>query len=124
MLITTKYLGPTNFKGSRIKASSEKGSVTLSYASELDGTMNHCRAALHLALKQGLDLVDYDYISADCSNVVFTTVSDLCRDRDVAWPTTRLRDLKGRLFKRAHLCNLNLHLPKRQWTADQLKKIA
>ena len=44
--ILTKYLGPTNFKGSRIKASEPDGkSVTLSWNHALDAPVNHFIAA-------------------------------------------------------------------------------
>jgi len=48
--ITTKYLGPTNTKGSRIKASCEAGSITVSYDHELSHCDNHdaaCKALLN-----------------------------------------------------------------------------
>lgn len=47
--ITTKYLGPTNTKGSRIKASCEAGSITVHYDHEFSATENHdsaCKALL------------------------------------------------------------------------------
>jgi hypothetical protein len=50
--ITTKYLGPTNFRGSRIKASCEAGSITLPYDyNENDG--GHYGAAVALIKKLG-----------------------------------------------------------------------
>ena len=50
--ITTKYIGPTNFRGSRIKASCEAGSITLPYDySENDG--GHYGAAVALIKKLG-----------------------------------------------------------------------
>lgn len=49
--ITTKYIGPTNFRGSRIKATAEAGSVTLSYDHALSSEENHCAAAKALAEK-------------------------------------------------------------------------
>jgi hypothetical protein len=50
--IVTKYLGPTNFRGSRIKATSASGlSVTVSYRSELSADQNHLDAALTLCRK-------------------------------------------------------------------------
>ena len=39
--ITTKYLCPTNFKGARVKASCERGSITLSWPDELSGSDCH-----------------------------------------------------------------------------------
>ena len=52
-VITTKYLPPTNFKGSRIKASCEAGSVTVGFCH--DGTVEdaHAKAAIALIAKLG-----------------------------------------------------------------------
>jgi hypothetical protein len=46
--IETKYIGPTNHRGSRIKASCERGSITVSY----DDAMNSDEA--HIAAAQAL----------------------------------------------------------------------
>lgn len=43
--ITTKYFGPTNFRGGRIKASAQRGSVTVAYNHALNIEGNH-RAAI------------------------------------------------------------------------------
>jgi len=51
--IETKYIGPTNFKGSRIKASCAAGSITVNYLSELDVEENHFNAAFTLIKKLG-----------------------------------------------------------------------
>jgi len=42
--ITTKYLPATNFKGSRIKAECERGSITVTYPCELSGESCHIYA--------------------------------------------------------------------------------
>ena len=49
--IETKFLGPTNFRGARIKATHEGGvkSVTLPYPYELSGVDVHAVAAVALA---------------------------------------------------------------------------
>tara|TARA_R100000734_G_C3262188_1_gene60549 strand:- start:306 stop:593 length:288 start_codon:yes stop_codon:yes gene_type:complete len=52
-LIRTKYLGPTNYRGSRIKAVHKRGSdetqsITLSWDHSLDGIENAKAAALAL----------------------------------------------------------------------------
>lgn len=53
--ITTKYLGPTDTKGSRIKASFGYGkSATISYPYELSGVAVHWKAAKALLEKNGL----------------------------------------------------------------------
>lgn len=43
--ILTKYLGATNFRGSRIKASCARGSMMVSYPYELSGDAVHVYAA-------------------------------------------------------------------------------
>lgn len=47
--IITKYLGPTNNRGSRIKATCAAKSVTVGYKSELSSSENHRQAAQKLA---------------------------------------------------------------------------
>ena len=50
--ISTKYIGPTDFRGSRVKARSSSGlSVTLSWDDALNVDANHRAAALALATK-------------------------------------------------------------------------
>lgn len=49
--IQTKYLGPTNYRGARVKASAEAGSVTLSWDHALNVDRNHMAAAQALATK-------------------------------------------------------------------------
>lgn len=51
--ITTKYLGPTNQKGARVKAAAEAGSTTISWDHGLDTLANHSAAAEKLARKLG-----------------------------------------------------------------------
>ncbi len=53
--IETKFLGPTNYRGSRIKAYTESGlSLTLSYDHSLrQGVEAHAPAALALAARMG-----------------------------------------------------------------------
>ena len=52
--ISTKYVCPTNTRGSRVKATSSSGlSVTLQWADELDTDANHIAAAKVLAAKLG-----------------------------------------------------------------------
>lgn len=43
--IQTKYLPPTNYRGSRIKATCERGSITIPYPHELSGDEVHREAA-------------------------------------------------------------------------------
>jgi hypothetical protein len=49
--ITTKYLGPTNTQGARIKATCESGTVTVGYRHDLSGADVHAVAAMALARK-------------------------------------------------------------------------
>ena len=51
--ITTKYLGPTNHRGSRVKATAEAGSVTVPWDHSLDTELNHFEAAHALCVKFG-----------------------------------------------------------------------
>lgn len=52
-VIRTKWLGPTNFMGSRVKASCEAGSITLPWDSSLDVDDNHIKAIEALQEKLG-----------------------------------------------------------------------
>lgn len=49
--ITTKYLGPTNNRGARVKATAEAGSIVVSWDHALDSFENHARAAHMFAEK-------------------------------------------------------------------------
>jgi hypothetical protein len=49
--IETKYLGATNTKGGRIKATAWAGSITLPYDHALDVQENHKKAAIMLRRK-------------------------------------------------------------------------
>jgi hypothetical protein len=49
--ITTKYHGPGNVRGSRIKASCERGSLTVGWNHSLNSTDNHIAAAKALLAK-------------------------------------------------------------------------
>jgi hypothetical protein len=51
--IVTKYLEVTNSKPSRVKATAEAGSVTLSWDNALNTDGNHAKAAATLANKFG-----------------------------------------------------------------------
>jgi hypothetical protein len=66
--IQTKYMGPTNTKGSRIKATCAAGSVTIGYPYELSGMDCHAKAAYALLAKMHWDyklvggqLANHDY---------------------------------------------------------------
>ena len=49
--ITTKYVGATSYKPSRVKATAEAGSITLSWDSSLDENENYAAACRALADK-------------------------------------------------------------------------
>ncbi len=51
--IVTMYMGPTKYRGSRVKASAQAGSVTLSWNNEFNVDENHERAALLLCERFG-----------------------------------------------------------------------
>jgi hypothetical protein len=53
--IHTKYIGPTNTRGSRIKATCDAGSVTIPYPHELSDQACHRAAAVALVVKLGSD---------------------------------------------------------------------
>jgi hypothetical protein len=53
--IMTKYLGPTDTSGARVKASCEAGSVIVAWDHSLNIDQNHTRAACVLARKLGWD---------------------------------------------------------------------
>lgn len=57
-MVKTTYLGPTNFRGSRVKASMNRtivDTITIPWDCELNSTENHEKAARALANKLGLD---------------------------------------------------------------------
>lgn len=56
--IVTKFLGPTNHRGSRVKAKCQAESITVSWDSNLDINENHTAAATALAQKMGWLMVD------------------------------------------------------------------
>jgi hypothetical protein len=51
--IVTKFLGPTDTRGSRVKATCEAGSLTLGWDHSLNSEANHRRAAEALCAKLG-----------------------------------------------------------------------
>ena len=51
--IETKYLGPTNHRGGRIKASAQAGSITIPWDHALNTDNNHDMAAIALLKKLG-----------------------------------------------------------------------
>lgn len=86
--IVTKYIGPSNTRGSRIKATAWAGSVTVPYKSNLSSEKNHAEAARSLAAKYGwhgkfvgggmpgTDGFSFVNISAAAGEAVFTTYAE------------------------------------------------
>ena len=73
--IVTKFLGPTNNRGSRVKATMPSGkSVTIDWDHALDSEGNHNRAAARCYQKHILDIFDFsETMSADLApNVHFS----------------------------------------------------
>ena len=64
--IQTKYLGATNTKGSRIKATAAAGSIVISYPHELSGQAVHRAAAEQLVKKLGWDQPSYGPLVGGC----------------------------------------------------------
>jgi hypothetical protein len=57
--IITKYIGPTNTMGGRIKATFDRVSVVRPYNDGLSETQNHVAAAQRLANREGLHFIWY-----------------------------------------------------------------
>jgi hypothetical protein len=57
--IICKYFGPTNVKGSRIKAQCAAGSITIDYPHELSGQEVYRKAAEALVSKLGWNDIAY-----------------------------------------------------------------
>jgi hypothetical protein len=72
--IETKYLGPTDHRGARVKATAQAGSITVPWDHALDVGPNHFRAAYKLARKFGWVLDEYCLVgggNADGSGYCF-----------------------------------------------------
>ena len=55
LAITSKYHGPTDTRGSKVRATGFRGSVTVPYDSALDSEANHRAAVVALCAKLGWD---------------------------------------------------------------------
>lgn len=74
MTIITKYLGASNTRGSRIKASALGQSVSIPYPHELSPTMAHRKAA-SLLMSRFTSLCDREWVQGETkSGYVFTPV--------------------------------------------------
>lgn len=76
LTIQTKYLGPTTYKGARIKAwcAFSKRSVIIDYDDSLDSFDNHAIAAK--ALVKRFDLYSGEYTVGDNSDVGYLFVAN------------------------------------------------
>ena len=77
--IITKFIPATNFKGSRIKASCERGSITVSYPHELNQEQAHAFAADALVQK---------FVKEDAQRYG-TERNPWTRPRICGWPNSR-----------------------------------
>lgn len=77
--IQTKYLCPTNMRGSRIKATCAAGSVTIDYPHELSGMDCHAKAAYALLAKMhwGYKLVGGQLVNGDYAFVMVDQASEV-----------------------------------------------
>jgi hypothetical protein len=77
--IQTKYMGPTNTKGSRIKATCAAGSVTIDYPHELSGMDCHAKVAYALLAKMHWDykLVGGQLANGDYAFVMVDQASEV-----------------------------------------------
>lgn len=64
--IRTTYHGPTNHRGSRIKATCAAGSVTIDYPHELSGQAVHRKAAEALVAKMKWDTGYHGQLLGGC----------------------------------------------------------
>lgn len=88
--ITTKYLGPTNYNGSRIKAKCYGGSITIPLDYSLDTDQAHAKAAKALAEKMGWGGHWFEGGTADGTGNVYVSL-------DGTFP----EDMTARLMDRA-----------------------
>lgn len=78
--ITTKYLGPTNSRGSRVKVSAPAGSVTVSWDYGVGETEMHAKAVRALIEKLGWDGTWAAGGNADNSGYVFVWLGNVDPD--------------------------------------------
>jgi len=70
-IIKTKFIGPTNYRGARIKAICQAGSITISYPYELRAADVHWQAAKALIEKLGLLWGDRYTVGSDNDGYYF-----------------------------------------------------
>lgn len=72
--ISTKFLSATNSRGSRIKATCQCGSITVSWDHSLDVTENHANAMKALVKKLSLDWGNEWTVGSNNDGYVFVPV--------------------------------------------------
>ena len=72
--ISTKYLGPTNTRGSRIKATCQRGSVTIPFKYNVYEEQNHYDAVKALVEKFGLQWGNDWAVGSNDDGYVFVPV--------------------------------------------------
>ena len=122
--ITTKFIGPTNFRGARINAKAAAGSLTVGYEHGLNISDNHAMAAQALAEKLGWegeyfqgglpDDLGFCFIrlgkGAGDREPVFTVTGagnnheDVCLDRARAAPTDQALSRSRRQMPNVIVC--------------------
>jgi hypothetical protein len=70
-IIKTRFLGPTNNRGARIKATCQAGSITIPYAYELASGGSHWLAAQKLIKKCGLQWGEKFTVGSDNNGYYF-----------------------------------------------------
>ena len=70
--ITVKYLGPTNSRGARVKASGGTGNVTLPFRHDQDMRQNVAAAVDELLLRNGW--LSYSYVLGVLSDGTYAAV--------------------------------------------------
>ncbi len=90
--IATKYLGPTNHRGARVKATCDAGSVTVAWDYSFAATENHLFAARHLAEK--LSWTDGMYFDDWAGGAIGNGYVWVYVDND-GWQSSRARCVKG-----------------------------
>ena len=81
--IQTRYYGPTNTRGSRIKAWASAGSITIPYPHELSGQACHRKAAEALVAKLGWNDSNYGGLlggQLESGDYVFVFNSEFSKD--------------------------------------------
>ena len=99
---TTKYIGPTNFRGSRIKATAAAGSVNIPSDGSLSLDARHAKAAQALAEKFGWSGVWYAGGMPDGRGNVYVNAENLTDQRQTKWGTIYSGTITDPRFKQIY----------------------